>query len=343
MTVPMCPQVRPYTPPCLAVWFVVVVLSVGPLSAQTNTSPVQIYARLEPGNLVQLVDSSTGRSKTVYASPKWATRDLTVSPDGRRLALLEIDAGIVEGVNYRIPPRSELVILDASGTLLHRVARDVQRYVWCGTSCLAGILGTEDETDLGFRPIGAFVLDLATGDSSPLPGPPYPSQLTWAAFDSSVYLRYSGPRIVRYHLATRSLHETTHRDLHFSTDGKFYLHFPSEPGERPRLYEAESDREVSANELLAQGTPVRWLPSGGAHLLIRREGAGRKLPDDRNQGPPRAVLLPAGPSGDLEYVIYDVGIHRPVKTFKGHFPRWGSPAGVVPYLSGTRVMAIKEP
>src|SRR3989454_11117454 len=222
---------------------------------------VVVFAQLRPAaKAVDVLNPVTGATRTVYRSTRWATRDLTVSPTGVYLGLLELDAGIVEGHQYRVSPRSELIVLDTNGLVVQRIARDVQRYAWCGSSCLVCVLGRSDETDLGFRPIGAAMSDFVTGQRTSFAGPPWPYEVAWGAFDSSVYLSYPGPggsrEIFRFPLPEGPLTLTGHRDLLFSFDGTFYLSSAGDPGERPRVYSSQTDREVGLSDLDKLGLPV---------------------------------------------------------------------------------------
>src|SRR2546425_4322669 len=152
--------------------------------------PPRVFARLVTPNVVELIDPVSGAGRRIYQASSWSTTSLTVSPTGAYLGLLEVQAGIIEGVNYRVPPRAELVVLDTAGAVVRRVAKDVVNYVWCGSMCLAFIRGSFNEGDLNYAPTGAFVLSLSTGTLHSVPARPYPHRLTWAPFDSSVYFGY---------------------------------------------------------------------------------------------------------------------------------------------------------
>jgi len=308
---------------------------------------VVVFAQLRPAaKAVDVLNPVTGATRTVYRSTRWATRDLTVSPTGVYLGLLELDAGIVEGHQYRVSPRSELIVLDTNGLVVQRIARDVQRYAWCGSSCLVYVIGGSDETDLGFHPSGAAISDFVTGQRTALAGPPWPYEVTWAPFDNSVYLEYPGPggaaQIFRFPLPTGPLTLTGHRDLVFSFDGKFYLSSGGHPEQRPQVYSSETDRELTLSDLDRLGVPVQWLPSGSSDLLVRPSVPVQK--PSRPVDPRKTFVFTQGGSPpDQDYSVYDVATHRVVRSLHGYFAPWASPPWIVPFLSKGRINVIVHP
>src|SRR5207245_782480 len=132
--------------------------------AQGGTSDsATLFAELRPGNVVRLINPRTGIGHTIYESQSWSITNLTVSPTGQYLGVLEWETGVLDGVNYRVPPRPELILLDTAGHVVRRVRKDVVNYTWCGAQCLAYIRGTYAETDIGYAAQGVFVLHLSTG------------------------------------------------------------------------------------------------------------------------------------------------------------------------------------
>jgi len=322
------------------------VLAQARLQAQVrHKASVIVFAQLSPAaKTVHLMNPETGASRTIYRSTRWGTRDLTVSPTGAYFGLLEIDAGIVEGHQYRVSPRSELIVLDTNGVVAQKIARDVQRYAWCGSSCLVYVVGGSDETDLGFRPSGAAISDFVTGQRTSFAGPPWPYEVAWGAFDSSVYLSYPGPggsrEIFRFPLPAGPLTLTGHRDLVFSFDGTFYLSSAGDPDARPRVYSSKTDREVGFSDLDKLGIPVQWLPSGGSDLLIRPSVPVQKPSGPPDPRKPFVFTRDMPPPNDVNYVVYNVGARRVVRTLRGRFPQFSSPHDVVPFISGGRLNAI---
>jgi hypothetical protein len=302
------------------------------------------YGRIVDGREVVRVDPVTKRERFIVVGGAWRIQDLKVAPGGDRLTFLQVEAPVYAQRQYAAPPRASLVMTDTTGSASRVLARDVQRYTWCGSACIVVIQGIADETELGFAPLGGLIINASTGDSVRLPGPPHPTAVSWVPADSSVYLQYVGDRIVRYHLPTGRASVTSKRGLRFSADGRYYLVDPPSTSDAPtRVYDAGTDAEARAGSQVSRlGTPVMWLPSGGSHLLIRLHA-----PDTQRQPPSRrarlAVPLQSGPVSETDYGVYDVGNNRLVRTLKAHFPDWSAPPDAVPYVAGGRVNAIGRP
>jgi hypothetical protein len=315
------------------------------LGAQGNPpSREPRLARLS-SRAVELLDVRTGTTKRIYRSQAWAVKEISMSPSGRYIALIEVAEGVVEGHNYSVPPSGALVILDTTGNRIRRIDRDVQRYTWFGDSRIAFVSGVYIETEMEFGATGAGVVDVTTGSITPLPG--RPRAVEWAPFDSALYLAYptgAGYRIDRYASATGQVVTTQHKGLVFSADGQFYLSFLEASEEQPSVFRARDDLPLNRAELDRIGVPVRWLPSGGSHLLVRRvsqnPSGGRVSQDGRRVG---LVLNSPGRSSDADYVVFDVASGASVRRLRGSFPAWGASSNAVPILTGGRVSAITRP
>src|SRR5258707_4906629 len=85
-------------------------------------------ARITLHSDVELVDVQTGHTRTIYRRSVWFTRDVSVAPDGRYVAFVEVDPGIEGGVNVRLSQPVALVITDSAGKVVRRIAEPVQRY-----------------------------------------------------------------------------------------------------------------------------------------------------------------------------------------------------------------------
>jgi hypothetical protein len=298
------------------------------------------FAALRPGNVVERIDPLTGAPRGIYTSRKWSIMHLTVSPSGAYLALVEVEQGTVTGTQYSTLPATELIVLDSAGTVVGSIAKGVQKYGWCGTSCIAYILGEASETDLGFIPrAGLHLYDLTTRVDRNVGDELYPIDLEWAPFDTSVYVKTSRPvagsRIFKVHVGTGSVAPTTFRDLHFSLDGSYYLHYPDPADPVLRVFESRSNQEVTLTNTV-DFLPVTWVPSGATHLLLRRRVPVR-MPRSDSVGGPLAVT---GAEGDVEHVIYDVRAKRTFRVLRGHVPKWSSRPGMMPFISGGRPNAI---
>jgi hypothetical protein len=280
----------------------------------------------------------------IYESRRWSTHGLSVSPAGRLVGIIETEEGQLEGSRYRVPPRSELLLLDTTGAINTRVAADVQRYVWCGDTCLAYIVGDYAESEIGFVPRGAFIRDLTTGQVTPLSELAGPVGVTWAAFDSSLYFKVAGlsggPVIYRYHVSTRTLSPTPFRDHNFSLSGRYYLHFPDAGDPTLRLYDSGRNQELSLRDINRIGTPVRWLASGPDQLLLLKAPT---TPDTVGTQRGRMSIVRLRPLDESEYAIYDLAGRKVVRTIRGRIPRWSAPDDIVPVVTGGRINAITRP
>jgi hypothetical protein len=187
-----------------------------------------------------------------------------------------------------------VVVLDARGDLIALVEKNVQRFTFCcGPDKLALVLGeTREGGEFGFTPEAALVVDIRTGEETPV-DVPAPYGLSWASFDSSLYIQSrpsEGPVVYRYEPGSGSLSVTSHRGVQFSPDGKYYLDDPSE--DRFRLYRSDDDRDVTTN------LPTRfrgfwstgWVPGAG-HILVFSEADA--------PSPPRKLAPPAGRRRDV--------------------------------------------
>lgn len=314
-----------------------------------------VAARLSKRGEVQLLDLKTGSAQRIYQSSAWVALKLSMAPTGRLLGLLEVAAGVVRGTGYATLPRATLVIIDTAGSVVRRIDADVANYTWCGPTCVAYISGPLQEfLETEAVPTGVGIADVVSGHIDRLLGPPWPSGFAYSRFDSSLYLAYANGlerrlEVRRYDLATGSLTPTSHKGIAFSDDGKFYLSYSypseSEVPSPPRVYDALTDAEVVLSAP-AQGVPIRWLPSGGSHLLIRKASTppARAPAGPFQREPGRAVpsRTPAAPP-DVDFVVYDVQSRLIVRSLRAQFPSWSAPSGVVPFESGGHADAIARP
>jgi hypothetical protein len=284
-----------------------------------------IFARLQPGNTVEVLDLKKQSWRRIYRSPSWGTSGLSVAPSGDRLALLAWKEGIVSGHDYTVPPASELVIIDTAGRTLGSVAR-VQRYAWCGPACIVYITGQYEESHFGFRPESMGVLNIASGDKTAVPAPPYPIGVTWARFDSAVYVknrpREGEARIYRIDLRTRTVAPTVFRDHLFSPSGRYYLHRP-DLTDTLALYDTRTNAAVDISRLRRDAIPIGWTPSGQDILLtVRREHVltssreRRVRPTPRNPGDKPVVHT---------YELYHVPDGRMIKRMTGQLGDYAAP------------------
>jgi hypothetical protein len=284
-----------------------------------------IFARLQPENTVELLDLQKQSWRRIYRSPSWGTTGLSVAPSGGRLAFLAWKEGIVSGHDYTVPPASELVIIDTGGQTLGSVAR-VQRYVWCGPTCIVYITGQYEESHVGFRPESMGVLNIATGDKAAVPAPPYPIGVTWASFDSAAYVknrpREGEARIYRLDLRTRTLAPTVFRDHLFSPSGRYYLD-RYEHTDSLVLYDTRTNAAVDISRVRRDAILIGWASSGQDILLtVRREPA---LTSNRD-GPVRPTPRKRDDKPVAHtYELYHVPDGRRLKRLTGQLGDYAAP------------------
>ncbi|MGH7426856.1 MAG: hypothetical protein ACREMW_06885 [Gemmatimonadales bacterium] len=247
---------------------------------------------------------------------------------------------------------ARVVILTVEGKAVRKSAREAHRYTWCcDGSSLAYVAGRDNESDLGFVPEGVFILDVTSGEERSVPGLEKAYVAHWASFDTSLYVRSTGPvRVYRYQVQTGSLTPSSHLDIFFSPAGDYYLHFPDDES-RARLRDARSDREVPLPDPALMRVPGWWVDRGDhtdeLRLVGWALGTGSVLLFTRGkavaygQAPPGGIRLAR--REPIEHFLYDVGRRRVVRRFSGEIPAWSAPRGALPVLSKGRIdVIVKE-
>ncbi|MGH7698975.1 MAG: hypothetical protein ACREMJ_00420 [Gemmatimonadales bacterium] len=286
-----------------------------------------MFAVIEDGRDVVTIDHRAGVRQQVFRSDGRLT-DLTVSPSQEYVAVVEHSLG---------GPR-RLRVLTTSGRAVLESVLEVQRYVWCGGSCVATVEGAVREGGVGFVPGSVIVLDVSAGRHDTVSAPPGVYQLAWAPFDSAVYLktltRTAGGRVFRYDLVTRTVSPTPYLHLDFSPAGRYYLYPVSEDNDRTRLFDVRTNTEIPLPDSAQVGVPVRWLFDHGNYLLMVRV---KPLPDEARGRFGRVR------SRVVERVIYDVSSRKVVGRVAGEIEPWAAPRGYVPVRAGGRVQALTGP
>lgn len=292
-----------------------------PAVAQTGT-----FARLWPGNYVEILDLETNSWRRVYQSPAWSTNGLSVGPGGDRIALLAWKEGVVKGHDYAVPPASELVVIDTAGRMRAAPVAQVQRYAWCGARCIVFLTGQYEESHYNFRPDGLGVLDLATGKTRSLPAPTTPIGITWASFDSAAYVKNLPQRgeayIYRLDLARDSLTPTVLEDHLFSPTGRFYLQDRWDT-DTLVLYDTRTNTPVDIEGFRRGASVLGWVSATEDLLLaVKRPPPRRRalgLTDDR---PRLRVKDPNEVEPYVRYMVYDLAKRRVRSAVLGHLKDW---------------------
>jgi len=317
------------------------------VSARAASQEAALVARVVGGQArIVKVDPATGAERTLYGvdpPARWLS-DVRVAPSGKYIAVLETSRGHVSNYVYDRLPLNRLVVLDTSGRIVQIVERDVRRFTWrCDSDKLALITGPYREGGFEFRPDSVLLHDVAANSDVPVAFPIRPTEVVWAAFDSSVYVgRPSGDdslEVWRLHLSTGNISRTPYRGLLFSPSGAFYLTRSSGLRSRPgwHVVERVTGRE-SALPDTSVGVVRGWAFSTGDQLLLIRrqtELLGRAV------GGPRASL---GRSRVRGYAVYDVASRRVSGRGDGDpSESIAASPGVVPIVRGGRVEILRGP
>ena len=306
---------------------VLAVLVAGALLGSTVAcgQAARTFGRIQGDNSVEILDLRTETWHRIYRSPKWGATGLSVAPSGDRLAFLSWTKGTVSGHDYAVPPAAELVVIDTAGRAIVSVP-NVQRYDWCGETCLIYITGVYEETDVGFHPSGVGMIDVTTRTTTALPAPPYPIGIRWGPLDGAAYVKNAPedgePRIFRVDLQSRTLSPTELRDHLFSPTGRYYLHRPHF-SDSMMVYDTRSNAPVDISKLVREAKPIGWAPLKDDVLLaLRRRPVKAVKPEGR------VWLRPIKPGEIPEqtYQLYRVWDARVVGQVKARLGPGASPA-----------------
>ena len=207
--------------------------------------------RVEDRHAVLRISLRTGGRDTISISDHYIpTHTLRVSSTGELV-------GFLEKVGKDFFASTRLVITDPAGERIRVINQNVQRFEFCcGHDKVAIIEGQTAEGGYGFIPEELVVVDVA-GNRTPI-GVPNPYELSWSAFDSSLYIKSisrEGAQVYRFHAPSGELSLTRHRGVQLSPDGKYYL----DPAvtDPSRLFRTEDDINLTGtlpSELVIDAT-----------------------------------------------------------------------------------------
>lgn len=328
---------------------------------------VEDRTRVGPRNRVVARNPVNGVDRDVYRSDGHIPYEVTLSPEGRYLAFIEV-VGKAEAGGQRvtvIDRAGQIVSLLGASSLYAR--RGVREYVWCcGPDTLAIITGgLADEGGGGESttlPYGLSLVDVRTGLATPIEGVRFPLQINWAPFDSSLYIKdspqnKSGERgsvafpVYRYHVPTRTLSTTTRRGVFFSPDGKYYFDRGIGEGSRSlTLYRAVDDEDVTRQLALPRdqvGPGGGWV-AGAPHALAFTEKPAPQTPKptqrERRFGGARSRTPQL--NTDRWNVILDAETGQVIDRFQGDIGvgwKTNAPALPVERRTGVELIPLRRP
>lgn len=304
----------------------IAVLVVAPIcAAHAQQNAAEIYVRTEGQTTVNLLSGVNGRERVLYSHTKSGTTNVRVSPDAGKVALIEWSEGPMPAHPHstRIAQPS-LVVVDTSGTVLMRSPDSIQRYEWCGPTCIAAITGVYAENEPGFIPSGLHILDLNTGRTRAIDGIPRPVAVRWVPAQNALYIRSAErtapPRIYRYDLGSGVLVPTARRDLDFSPSGQYYLYRAL--GEPPELIDSNNDAAVPLT--IAPNVDVEGWLGGASDVLVAVKRSA--LVDSLRKH--RLVRLQSElPKEPKEYLLIDATTGATVRRVVGEETPWRGRGG----------------
>jgi hypothetical protein len=308
----------------------------------SKTYDEELFIKVEENWLCKL-DRVTGETQKIIKITKWITSHLSVSPHSKFISFIETEEGTFEGREYKILPKSILTVLDPNGKTVCSV-EDVQRYTWSPDGNeIVYITGSYYEGGVGFSPRGVHILNVVTGEKKEIenfPTPYGPYALHWANFEYAIYIKNlasvagekvyyttregerkfyfkDAKRVLRYDCQTGQLDITDYKDICFSPDGKYYIHFPDEVDLNFNLYEIETNKDITDYLPNNLGSPSGWVFNNGHLLLFQKTDVITKTV---GPGPVKKVISQEIRS--VQNFIFDVEKKKVIKQFDGKISSW---------------------
>ncbi len=320
----------------MAVWMTVEGPTLKAQPTRQSDAPLIVKRHTDKRTLLR-GDLVSGRTQVLYRSPLDVVSTVRVAPEGRFTAALETE---VDG-DYRSPPRNQLVILDPTGQVVHRVDRDVQTYIFSPDGQrMAYVVGRWYEGGVGFLPTALYILDLSTWQERRLPEVTSPYELHWLQTEDedSLLSRTLGEqppgRVMRYDLRRRRASVEPAGAFHISPDGRYVLRRADELIAEGRcradqevcieVRERQSGRAMPLPEARETGDAVDWVYGRGHLLLFSRQQRERRT-TTATRGRRRIEGQRVLGVREAENTVVDVATGRTVER----------PAGV-PLVSGGR-------
>jgi WD40 repeat protein len=307
---------------------------------------------------------ASGETQELYRPDKYSIHELTVSPNNKYIAAINISEREVMPDSVDAPYLYGLMVLHSNGELAHRLDMDVRRYVWSPDGKQIAFLTFAPcrKAFWSSCPTGAWILDVETSEVTKISEGA--KGINWAAFDGALYL-YENPRlrnrvcpVMRYDPVSRELQTTDYHDIYFSPDGKYYLSLWKDEARPTRLYDAISNELiydiVVRESFLYDGditvpfpedlgslfncerskTPWGWVFNKGHYLMFSKE---ESTVETEGSGPVKRIVKKTVHS--LTHSVYDVEQGKVIKQFDGDVWKWvGSGNQVVVERDGKVVL-----
>lgn len=297
------------------------------------------------------MDPTSGQQAPIFRpNYEWYyERSLSVSPNDTFFAFIERKRGefytqeAARQGRYDVLPKLYLRIINYKGELTQTI-EDAQRYVWSRDGNeVVYITGSYYEGGVGFSPRGVRILNVLTGEKKeikdfPIPHGPY--ALHWPKFENAIYIKNlasvagekvyyttskgerkfyfkDGKRVIRYDCQTGQLSITDYKDIHFSPDGNYYIHFPDEVDLNFKLYRVKTNKDITDYLPNNLGSPSGWVFNYGHFLLfIKKEVI------TETEGTGKAKRIVSQEIRNVQNFIFDVENKKVIEEFDGQISSW---------------------
>lgn len=303
-----------------------------------------LIARVVDRASVLRYQRASGKTQELYRPDKYSIHELTVSPNNKYIAAINISEREVMPDSVEAPYLYGLMVLHGNGELAHRLDMDVRRYVWSPDGKQIAFLTFAPcrKAYWWACPTGAWILDVETSEVTKISEGA--KDINWAAFDGAIYLYehtrlYPRGRVMRWDPVSGELQPTDYHDIYFSPDGKYYLSLWKDEARPVRLFNAHTNQllfdlvvyeeslygdiavpfpedlgSLYSNKL---GQPCGWVFNSGHYLMFTKE---ESTVETEGSGPVKVIVSKTIHS--LTNSIYDVEQGRVIKQFEGDVRAW---------------------
>ncbi|RMI06750.1 MAG: hypothetical protein D6681_08270 [Calditrichaeota bacterium] len=253
---------------------------------------------------------------TIYISKFFGVKELKVSPNQEYIAFIEMAKGETADREYSILPENQLRILDKNGRTVKVIKEDVRRFIWSPKgNRLALIAGSYYEGGIGFKPQRLFIFDIGTDRLDSLSIKYIPYEIYWSSVGNYLYgktLQFIEDRnIFQFNLSSQQFKWTNFKDIWFSPDEKYYVHFPDQISYEFVLYESATNRDITRIIPPGIGSPVRWISNSQNYFLFKKVHStrtGKKIGAFK--------IITKEVINGVTYTVFDVDNRRIVKKWE---------------------------
>jgi hypothetical protein len=283
--------------------------------------------RLVP-NGVEILDNAGVLPRRIFTdTTAWAVLTPSVSPNGELLGVVRMEAGVIEGTGYGVPPYPTTVVLDSRTGAARLRIPGAYAFAWCGVSCVAVLYGVySEDSEVGPYGDSAAVYDVTIGRRRFVLHRELGAFFAprWISRDSSVIFGgyYGGPKVS---LQDGSQHELNAPSPNESGSGRWVI----ETGpEMPTAVVRPRDGSVDSIAIPLEGRwqVEEWLGRTDKILLLFIPPRRPPRPGEPTGVRPRPPRDPNAPPADRTYRIWDVATGTVSEEWKAAETAWRGPA-----------------